>query len=125
MPLHRILLDLEDVLINPLIAVRDIHFISSLIVAGIVFFDLFIASPVLRMGDMRLPATKSCFCDRTIKLLWISLALSIVSALAWLCLLSARLGGKPLADFFEQLGREVFGDRRSELAPVTNDPRIV
>src|ERR1700724_4773741 len=95
MPLHRILLDLADVLINPLIAVRDIHFISSLIVAGIVFFDLFIASPVLRMGDMRLPATKSCFCDRTIKLLWISLALSIVSALAWLCLLSARLGGKP------------------------------
>jgi copper resistance protein D len=95
MPLHRILLDLEDVLINPLIAVRDIHFISSLIVAGIVFFDLFIASPVLRMGDMRLPATKSCFGDRTIKLLWISLALSIVSAFAWLCLLSARIAGKP------------------------------
>jgi putative copper resistance protein D len=95
MPRHRFLLDVEDVLINPLAAVRDIHFISSLMVAGIVFFDLFIASPVLRMGNLRLPATKSCFSDRTIKLLWIGLALSIVSALAWLCLLSARITGKP------------------------------
>ena len=81
---------------NPLIAVRDIHFISSLIVAGVVFFDLFIASPVLRMGDLRLPATWSSFSDRTIKLLWISLALSVVSGLAWLGLVSARIVGKPL-----------------------------
>ena len=94
MPQHRMLPDVEDVLINPLTAVRDIHFISSLIVAGIIFFDLFIAAPVLRMGDLRLPATRSCFSDRTIKLLWIGLALSIVSALAWLCLLSARITGK-------------------------------
>ena len=95
MPQHRILPDVEDILINPLAAVRDIHFISSLMVAGIVFFDLFIASPVLRLGDIRLPATRSCFSDRTAKLLWIGLALSIVSALAWLCLLSARITGKP------------------------------
>jgi len=95
MPQHRILLDMEDILINPLAAVRDIHFISSLIVAGIVFFDLFIASPVLRMADLRLPATTSCFSDRTVKLSWIALALSILSALAWLCLVSARIAGKP------------------------------
>jgi putative copper resistance protein D len=94
-PQHRILPDVEDVLINPLAAVRDIHFISSLMVVGIVFFDLFIASPVLRIGELRLPATTSCFSDRTTKLLWIALALSIVSALAWLCLLSARITGKP------------------------------
>ena len=95
MPQHRILPDVEDVLINPLAAVRDIHFISSLMVAGIVFFDLLIASPVLRIGHLRLPATRSCFADRTTKLLWIGVALSIVSALAWLCLLSARITGKP------------------------------
>ena len=94
MPQYRILPGLEDVLINPLAAVRDIHFISSLMVAGIVFFDLLIASPVLRMGDLRLPATSSCFSNRTTKLLWIGVAWSIVSALAWWCLLSARITGK-------------------------------
>jgi copper resistance protein D len=95
MPQHRILLDVENILINPLVAVRDIHFISSLIVAGIVFFDLLIASPVLRTGDLRLPATRASFSDRTIKLLWIGLALSIMSAFAWLGLVSARMAGKP------------------------------
>ena len=95
MPQHRILPDLEDVLINPLAAVRDIHFTSSLMVAGIVFFDLFIARPVLRMGDLQLPGTRSCFSARTTNLLWIGLALSIVSALAWLGLLSARITGRP------------------------------
>ncbi len=98
MPHHRMLPDVEDVLISPLAAVRDIHFISSLMVAGIVFFDLFIASPVLRMGDLPLPATRSCFGYRSIKLLWTGLALSIVSALAWLCLLCARITGQSFGE---------------------------
>jgi putative copper resistance protein D len=85
----------EDILINPLAAVRDIHFVSSLIIAGIVFFDLVIASPVFRMAHWRLPATRSSFSDRASKLTWIALALSILSALAWLCLVSARIAGKP------------------------------
>jgi len=82
-------------LINPLIAVREIHFVSSVIVAGIVFFDLFIASPVSRMGDLRAGVTVAAFRNRTTKILWIGLALSIISAFAWLCLLSARITGKP------------------------------
>ena len=82
-------------MINRLIVVRDIHFVSSVIVAGIVFFDLFIASPVSRMGDLRPGATMAIFRNRTAKILWIGLALSILSAFAWLCLLSARIAGKP------------------------------
>jgi putative copper resistance protein D len=81
--------------INPLIVVRDIHFASSVIVAGIVFFDLLIAAPVLR-ADLRLPVTESSFRNWALKILWIGLTVSIASALAWLALLSARITDKPL-----------------------------
>jgi copper resistance protein D len=89
---------LEDALLNPLIAVRDIHFGSTVIVAGIVFFDLFIASPALRQVDVRLGATVAAFRICAAVTQWISLAVSIVSGLAWLGLLAARIAGKPFAD---------------------------
>ena len=85
-------------MLNPLIAVRDIHFVSSVIVAGIVFFELLIASPALRQVDVRLKATVAAFRIRAAVILWISLALSIASGLAWLGLLAARIVGKPVAD---------------------------
>jgi putative copper resistance protein D len=89
---------LEDTLINPLVAVRDIHFGSTVIVAGIVFFDLFIASPTFRKVDLRLGATVAAFRMRVATTLWISLALSIASGFAWLCLLAARIAGKPFGE---------------------------
>jgi putative copper resistance protein D len=85
-------------LINPLIVVRDIHFASTVIVAGVVFFDLLIASPALRQAQVRLDATVAAFRIRTAAILGISVAVSIVSGFAWLCLVAARIGGKPLAD---------------------------
>jgi copper resistance protein D len=97
-PLHRISFDLEDPLINPLIAVRDIHFGSSVIVAGIVFFVLFIASPSLRMADSRLGATVAAFSVRSATILWLSLGLSIISGFAWLGLVAARIAGKPFGE---------------------------
>jgi putative copper resistance protein D len=93
-----LLLDLEDILTDPLIAVRDIHFGSSVIVAGIVFFDLIVASPTLRRVDLRLVATVAAFRVRTAAALWISLALSIISGFAWLCLLAAQIVDKPIGD---------------------------
>jgi putative copper resistance protein D len=96
--LSAFLLDLEETLLNPLITVRDIHFGSSVIVAGIVFFDLFVASPALRPVDVRLKATIAAFTIRAAATLWISLAVSIVSGFAWLCLVAARIAGKPFAD---------------------------
>jgi putative copper resistance protein D len=101
LPLHRALRgiwDLEDILLNPLIATRDIHFGSCLIVAGIVFFDLFVASPALRQADVRPETTIATFRIRTMATLWISLALSVVSGFAWLCLVAARIAGKSFAD---------------------------
>jgi copper resistance protein D len=98
MPARAISLDAENILSNLLIVVRDIHFASSVIFAGIVFFDLLIVAPVLG-ADLRLPATFSSFRETTQKILWLSLGISILSALAWLCLLSTRIAGKP----FEQV----------------------
>lgn len=84
-------------LVNPLIVVRDIHFASTVIVAGIIFFDLLIAAPVWREFS-RSRAARSAFQGATGKILWISLALSIVSALAWLFLLSMRITHKGVDD---------------------------
>lgn len=84
-------------MINPLVVVRDIHLTSTVLIAGIVFFDLLIASP---LGQAMPPshAARKCFQSSTRKILWLSLALSIVSALAWLCLLSMRIGAKSFRD---------------------------
>jgi putative copper resistance protein D len=89
---------MEHTLINPLIAVRDIHFGSTLIVAGIIFFDIIVASPTLRAMGSRLETTAVAFRVHTVLVLWISLALSIVSGFAWLCLLAAQIAGNPIGD---------------------------
>jgi putative copper resistance protein D len=89
---------MQHTLINPLIVVRDIHFGSTLIVAGIVFFDAIIASPTLQAMGSRLETTALAFRAHTALVLWISLALSILSGFAWLCLLAARIVGKPIGD---------------------------
>ncbi len=70
-------------MINPLVVVRDLHLTSTVVVAGIIFFDLFIASPLWRAMPPSGAARKS-FQSSAGTLLWLSLALSIVSALAWL-----------------------------------------
>ena len=66
---------------NLLIPVRDIHLASTVIVAGVIFFDLFIAAPLWR--TMRpVGTTQARFQSSTEKALWLALALSIASALA-------------------------------------------
>lgn len=84
-------------MINPLVIVRDIHFVSSVIVAGVIFFDLFVASPVLRSG-LRFSKAEFSFRETAGRILWINFALSMASALAWLCLLSMRIAGKTFYD---------------------------
>jgi copper resistance protein D len=84
-------------LIHALIIIRDIHFASSVIVAGIIFFDLFIALPILQ-SNSRFQKSERSFQRATKKILLISLALSIVSAFAWLCLLSMRITDKSFSE---------------------------
>jgi putative copper resistance protein D len=89
---------MEHTLSNPLIAVRDIHFGSTVIVAGIVFFDAIIASPTLRAMGSRLEMTAVAIRVHTALVVWTSLVLSITSGFVWLCLLAARITGKPIGD---------------------------
>jgi len=84
-------------LINPLIIARDFHFASTVIVAGMLFFDTFIASPVL-VSPSRLPATLSLYKQTSRKILLPSLFVSIGSAVAWLCLVSMRIASEPLQE---------------------------
>jgi putative copper resistance protein D len=93
----RIPLPMEIMLINPLVIVRDFHLASTVIVAGIILFDLFIASPLWRAMPQS-GAAQARFQSSSRKILWISLAVSIASALAWLCLLSMRIGRKDFGD---------------------------
>ena len=84
-------------LIDPLVIVRGIHLASTLVVAGMIFFDLFIVAPIWKTLPPAGVAQK-CFQSSSHKILWASLALSIASALAWLSLLSMRISGKGLGD---------------------------
>jgi copper resistance protein D len=84
-------------LIRALIIMRDIHFASSVIVAGIIFFDLFIALPILQ-SNSRFQKSERSFREVTKKILLISLALSIASAFAWLCFLSMRITDKSFGE---------------------------
>lgn len=88
---------MEQLLFNPLIITRDIHFATSIMVAGLVFFDLFVAAPIFE-SDSRFKAAERAFRSTAEKVLWISLALSVASALAWLFLLSIRISQRPLGE---------------------------
>lgn len=88
---------MEGMLIDPLIIVRDFHLASTVIVAGIIFFELFIVVPIWRLKPP-FRAAQASFRSSTGKIVWISLAVSIASALAWLCLLSMRIGRKDFND---------------------------
>jgi len=88
---------MEGMLINPLVIVRDFHLASTVIVAGIIFFDLFIASPLWRTKPP-FRSAQARFQSSSKTILWISLAVSVASALAWLCLLAMRVGRKDLGD---------------------------
>ena len=88
---------MESMLIDPLIVVRDFHLASTIIVAGVIFFDVFIGAPLWRTKPPSL-AARAAFQSSRAKILWISLALSIASALLWLCLLSMRIGRKDFSD---------------------------
>lgn len=88
---------MEITLIDPLIIVRDFHLASTIVVAGTIFFDLLIATPLWRtMPQSR--ATRARFQSSSRKIVLLGLAISIASALAWLWLLSMRIGVKGFGD---------------------------
>jgi copper resistance protein D len=79
---------------DPLIYVRAVHFAATLSVAGVAFFHIFIARPVLRRAaSAELRAT---VVRRLAWIAWIGLALTLLSGAAWFVLVSASISDQPL-----------------------------
>src|SRR3984893_8243985 len=82
---------------DPLVLVRAVHLLATILVAGAVFFRVFVAQPALGRASAsllaRVRARASC-------LLAINLAVAIVSGVAWLGLLAARIGDTSFLDAF-------------------------
>jgi putative copper resistance protein D len=82
---------------DPLVAVRAVHLAATALVAGIVFFEWLVAGPALRWtGDSASIAI--LFRARMARILWASLALAVISGVAWLILLAADIVDRPLIE---------------------------
>src|SRR5262245_15422159 len=85
-------------LIDPLVAVRTIHFASTILVAGCVTFCAFIADPVCRRVEAELPGRTTAFYRWTSRLLWSGLAVAVASGVVRLVLVAADITGEPWQD---------------------------
>jgi putative copper resistance protein D len=85
-----------------LIAVRAIHFAASAMIAGILLFRIAVAEPALRSAR----PTANLVETKTLRLAWISLGISLVSAIAWITLQAPAMSG---LSFSEAMTAEVIG----------------
>jgi putative copper resistance protein D len=84
---------------DPLIWVRAVHFASTILVSGVVFFLVFIGEPAFRKagGNGHVASTVR---PRLSRLAWIGLTCVLISGVAWLSLQAARMADRPLAETF-------------------------
>ena len=82
---------------DPLIAVRAIHFASTLIVVGTVLFCTLVAEPILKRLEAPFEWVRP-YRKRMELLLWINLFTAIASAALWLVLLAASVVDLPWID---------------------------
>jgi copper resistance protein D len=81
---------------DPLVAVRAIHYAATALVAGIVIFEWLVAGPALG-GDQPV-AVVMRFRGRMALVLWISLVLTVISGTAWLVLVAANIVDRPVSE---------------------------
>lgn len=81
---------------EPLVAVRAIHYVATALAAGIVFFEWLVAGPSLPAGQSSQLMIR--FRDRMALCLWLSLAVAVISAAAWLLLVAANIVERPLSE---------------------------
>jgi copper resistance protein D len=91
-------------LTDPLVYVRAVHFAATILAAGTVFFQVLVAEPAFAAagGDL-FPAMQRLRC-RWSWLVWISLAVAVLSAAVWLVLLAAAIYGAPIAEVWRNGG---------------------
>jgi copper resistance protein D len=82
---------------NLLIYVRTVHLASTVLVAGVVFFTVFVFDPAARAaGDKIHAATETTAWNRL--LAWCALLLAVMSGTGWLFLTAAAMSGDKLVD---------------------------
>src|SRR5258708_23372968 len=91
----------EQGLDDPLIWVRAIHFAATLSVAGVVFFLAFVGEPAFRVADENEPIA-ALVRRRLARIAWFSLALVVLTGVAWLVLLAAQMSERPLAAMWSE-----------------------
>jgi copper resistance protein D len=85
---------------DPLVAVRAIHFISTMIVGGAIFFQIFVADPALRGATVQSLSNLAAFHKLLNRILWINLAVALDSWAAWFLVVCASIADKPILDVF-------------------------
>jgi putative copper resistance protein D len=86
-------------LLDPLIDARILYFAATLLVAGVVFFLVFVAAPAWRGAEDGEVAV--ALRARLAWLAWFGLGLALASSAAWLVAAAAGMSGRPLAQVFD------------------------
>ena len=84
-----------------LIWVRAIHFAATMSLAGVVFFQVFVGEPAFRADGGNEPAV-GLIRRRLTRIAWCSLALVVLSGVAWLLVESAQMSERPLAALWSE-----------------------
>jgi putative copper resistance protein D len=82
--------------VDPLIAVRAIHYAATALAGGIVFFEWLVAGPSLPGDQASVLLIR--FHRRMALVLWVSLAMAVISAGAWLALVASNIVDRPLSE---------------------------
>jgi copper resistance protein D len=88
---------------DPFIWVRAIHFAATILVAGAVWFAVFIAEPAFRKADddaELVAVARASVRVRLSWLAWLSLAVVLLSGAAWLLFAAARMADLSLPEVF-------------------------
>ena len=80
---------------DPLILVRAVHFAATVLASGTVAFMVLVAEPA---APVKKTAGFVALRRRLVMLIWIALAVAILSGAAWLVLLASDILGTPIAD---------------------------
>jgi putative copper resistance protein D len=97
-----------------LVVARAFHLASTLLLTGTIWFRCFVAVPAFRAKAGS--ALDQGVRIRLVRIIWVSLAVAVISGVAWLVFLAAEIGEAPVADAVSQglvwtvLTQTQFGD---------------
>jgi len=85
-------------LTEALIILRSIHFAATILAAGTVFFAVLVAEPVFAGTRRKMRKEFDALNHQWIWLVWLALAVAVVSGACWLVLLTSDIYGAPIVE---------------------------